>query len=84
MMLNLFKKKKNKTPELDIKSLEKGNSSIIYINSIFLIYRNKCIKRFQNRYIYKSQRNFRTISHRYNDRKKYYRNRFRKSKRACP
>ena len=55
MMLNLFKKKKNKTPELDIKSLEKGNSSIIYINSIFLIHRNKYIKRFQNRYIYKSQ-----------------------------
>ena len=84
MMLNLFKKRKNKTPELDIKSLEKGNTPTIYINSIFLIHRNKCIKRFQRRNIYKSQRSFRTISHRHNDRKKYYRNRLRKGKRTCP
>ena len=84
MMLNLFKKKKNKPIELDIASLEKGNSHHILINSIFLLYRNKHIKRFQNRYIYKSKRNFRTISHRHNDRKRYYRNRFRKSERTCP
>ena len=80
-MFSFFKpKKKSQSLELKKKELESGKN--IYLKRIYPKKRNRIIKRFQRWYAYKSERYGFRISRRYINRKKYNRNRFRKSERA--